>query len=231
MSEVIVQPAIVDSGRAAPAISSALDGWRESLPVLSSGELVLREVQTSDAASLVMLMNESAIARFISAPPSTVEGFERFIAASQRLRAAGEGACFAVTLRNFDSAVGLFQLRLTSPSEADARQIGGAANPAEWGFALGTAFWGTGLFPRCAALVLQFAFEQVRVHRLEARCALKNGRGGKALVKVGAVPEGILRRAFTRGEEQLDQVLYAILEQDWRACRDRANAASLTLVH
>jgi [ribosomal protein S5]-alanine N-acetyltransferase len=207
------------------------DDWRFRLPVLQSGDLVLREVRASDAHALVSLLTTSEITRFISTPPQTIEGFERFIAASQRLRAAGEGACFAVTLRDYDTAVGIFQVRQVATSEDEAKQLGGAMHTAEWGFAIGSAFWGTGIFEQSAALVMEFAFEHVGVHRLEARCAAKNGRGGKALLKVGAVPEGILRKAFACGGEYLDQVLYAIVEQDWRACRDRARAASLTLVH
>lgn len=207
------------------------DDWRFSLPVLSSGDVVLREVRTSDAPALVSLLTTPEITRFISPPPQTADGFERFIAASQRLRASGEGACFAVTLRDYNTAIGIFQVRQVTPSEDEARQIGGAMDTAEWGFALGYPFWGTGVFEQSAAMVMEFAFERVKVHRLEARCAVKNARGSKALLKVGAVPEGILRKAFTAGGEHLDQVLYAIVEHDWRTCRDRARAAQLTLVH
>lgn len=205
--------------------------WRFELPALSAGEVVLREVRSCDAAALVSLLTTPEITRFISPPPQSAEGFERFIAASQRLRASGEGACFAVTLRNYDTAIGIFQVRQVMPSEDEARQIGGSMDTAEWGFALGYPFWGTGVFEQSAALVMEFAFERVRVHRLEARCAVKNARGSKALLKVGAVPEGILRKAFVAGNEHLDQVLYAIVRNDWRACRDRARAAQLTLVH
>lgn len=209
----------------------ASDDWRFALPVLSAGEVVLREVRTGDAPALVSLLTTPEITRFISPPPQTADGFERFIAASQRLRASGEGACFAVTLRDYNTAIGLFQVRQVSPSEHEARQIGGAMDTAEWGFALGYPFWGTGVFEQSAALVMEFAFERIRVHRLEARCAVKNARGSKALLKVGAVPEGILRKAFIAGGEHLDQVLYAIVEHDWRTCRDRARAARLNLVH
>lgn len=207
------------------------DDWRFSLPVLSAGEVMLREVRTGDAPALVSLLTTPEITRFISPPPQTADGFERFIAASQRMRASGEGACFAVTLRDYNTAIGIFQVRQVMASEDEARQIGGAMDTAEWGFALGYPFWGTGVFEQSAALVMEFAFERVRVHRLEARCAVKNARGSKALLKVGAVPEGILRKAFIAGGEHLDQVLYAIVEHDWRACRDRARAAQLTLVH
>ena len=42
-----------------------------------------------------------------------------------------------------------------------------------------------------AALTLRFAFESVGVNRMEARAAIKNGRGNGALAKIGAVREGI----------------------------------------
>jgi len=44
-----------------------------------------------------------------------------------------------------------------------------------------------------------------------------NGRGNCALLKMGAVQECVLRRSFERDGQTLDQVLYAILEDDWRA--------------
>ncbi len=214
-----------------PERRRGVEDWRSTLPVLGAGQVVLREVQAQDAQALVSLLTTPEITRFISPPPKTAEGFERFIAASQRLRALGEGACFAVTLRDYDTAIGIFQVRQVGAPQDPARQIGGAIDTAEWGFAIGSAFWGTGVFEQSAALVMEFAFERVRVHRLEARCAVKNGRGGKALMKVGAVPEGILRKAFSCGDEHLDQVLYAIVENDWRACRERARSARVTLVH
>jgi RimJ/RimL family protein N-acetyltransferase len=205
--------------------------WRDVLPVLSAGEVVLREVRASDAHSLVSLLTTPEITRFISAPPQTAEGFERFIAASQRLRAAGQGACFAVTLRGYDTAIGIFQIRQVSAPDGEPGQLGGSLAAAEWGFAIGAPFWGTGIFEQGAALVIAFAFEHIGVHRLEARCAVKNGRGGKALLKMGAVPEGILRKAFPCGDELLDQVLYTLVQHEWRARRDCVQAAQIALVH
>jgi len=230
MGEVVVFGRQVESSRPQGEPEHPANGsWRTALPVLSAGEVVLREVRESDAPALVRHLTTPEITRFISPPPSTVDGFEEFIAASQRSRAGGEGACFAVTLRDLDTAIGLFQIRLTSSAEYEANQFSGVRDSAEWGFAVATPYWGTGIFVRGAGLVLDFVFEQMRVHRLEARCAVKNGRGGRALVKVGAVPEGILRKAFTCGDEHLDQVLYAIVDQDWRASRDRTRATDAVL--
>jgi RimJ/RimL family protein N-acetyltransferase len=65
-----------------------------------------------------------------------------------------------------------------------------------------------------AQLVLDFTFDVIGVHRLEARAAVRNGRGCGALRKVGAVQEGILRRSLLRNGEYLDQVLWTILDSD-----------------
>ena len=204
--------------------------WRAHLPVLAGADVVLREVQVSDAASLVALLTTPEITRFISRPPATVDGFERFIVSSQRMREAGEGACFAVTLRGFDTAIGLFQVRKVSPAPDAARQIGGAMNTAEWGFAIGSPFWGSGVFEQSARLVMAFAFDQLKVHRLEARAAVRNGRGGRALRKMGAIAEGVLRKALMCGDEYLDQVLYTILAHEWRRCEEEPTSGH-TPVH
>jgi RimJ/RimL family protein N-acetyltransferase len=193
--------------------------WQRRLPVLTGGRVVLRELRTSDATSLLALLTTEEVARFISTPPSTVEGFEKFIAWTHRQRTAGTYACFAVTLQGFDTAIGIFQVRATEPGFVTA----------EWGFALGSPFWGTGLFQEGAELVLDFVFETLGVHRLEARAAVRNGRGNGALRKLGAVAEGTLRRSFQRNGEYLDQTLYAIIEDDWRALGETEPRASQTM--
>ena len=181
--------------------------WRDALPVLVGRTVALREMRTSDAPSLFTLLTTEEVSRFISPPPSSVEGFERFIQWAARQRAVGSYVCFAVTLAESDTAIGIFQLRSTEPGFGTA----------EWGFALGSPFWGTGIFQEGAELVIEFAFETVGVHRLEARAALRNARGNGALRKIGARQEGILRKSFQRKGEYLDQALWTIIDEDWQA--------------
>ena len=181
---------------------------RDWLPVIEGRHVTLRGLRPSDAAALHSLLNTPEVTRFISTPPPTVEAFERFIAKVNRQR-TGKYICYAVTLKGSDTAIGLFQIRETEPS----------FQVAEWGFALGAPFWGTGVFMESAHLMLQFAFTALGVHRLEARAAVRNGRGGRALQKVGAIQEGVLRKGFLCNGEYLDQVLYAIVRDDWQASR------------
>jgi RimJ/RimL family protein N-acetyltransferase len=178
--------------------------WQRQLPTLAGGTVVLRELRASDAMSLFAMLTTEEVSRFISPPPTTVEGFERFIAWTLRQRSAGLYACFAVTID--DTAIGIFQLRQLEPG----------FGVAEWGFAIGAEFWGSGLFQESAGLMLEFAFDTVGVRRLEARASVRNGRGNGALRKIGAVQEGVLRKSFLRNGEYHDQALWAILADDWR---------------
>jgi len=113
---------------------------------------------TIHAVTAEMLTTEE-VSRFISPPPTTVEGFERFIDWTLRQRAAGAYVCFAIVPTGCDAAVGLLQFRASNDGFSTA----------EWGFALGSPYWGTSIFVRGAELALEFAFTTVGIHRLEAR--------------------------------------------------------------
>jgi ribosomal-protein-alanine N-acetyltransferase len=201
----------------AEAASVVTTDWKTGLPVLTGKQVTLRELRVSDAPSLFAMLTTEEVSRFISPPPTMVEGFERFIMWANRERAAGNYACFAIVPHGMDTAVGLFQVRQLEPGWGTA----------EWGFALGSAFWGKGFFADGAELVLDFVFETIGVHRLEARAAIQNGRGNGALRKIGAVQEGILRRSFLRNGQYMDQALWSILADDWRA----SLVASVPTIH
>jgi RimJ/RimL family protein N-acetyltransferase len=64
-------------------------------------------------------------------------------------------------------------------------------------------------------MVFDFAFEQIGVHRVEARCAVHNDRGNGALQKLGAVREVRLRKSFVKNGVHYDQFLSMILDTDW----------------
>jgi ribosomal-protein-alanine N-acetyltransferase len=202
---------------ASPAIDDVVitADWRLQLPVLTGERIRLRELRPGDAASLLALLTNDEVTRFISPPPTTLEGFEGFIEWAARQRSTGSHAGFAATLKGSDALIGLFQVtRGFEPRDT-----------AEWGFFISPALWGTGLFREGADLLLDFAFNTVGVHRLEARAATVNARGNGALLKIGAVPEYVLRGSFVRHGQALDQMLYSIHDDDWRRSRRRQPAA------
>ena len=152
-----------------PAVVSS--DWTQGLPVLASHNVTLRELRLSDAASLLAMLSNEEVARFISPPPTTVQGFERFITWAHAERQAGRYVCFAVVPAGTETAVGIFQVRQLEPN----------FHSGEWGFVVGQPYWGTGLFMGGAQLVLEYLFGTIGVRRLEARTVVNNSRANGAL--------------------------------------------------
>jgi RimJ/RimL family protein N-acetyltransferase len=183
--------------------------WRHAVPVLVSEGVTLREIIQDDAAFLLDMLAVEDVSRFMSALPGTIDSFGRFVAWAHEQRAAGIFLCFVVLPPGALKPVGVFQIRSLEAGFVTA----------EWGFALGSPYWGTGLFVDAARLVADFAFGPLGVRRLEARACAKNVRGNGALRKLGAIPEGLLRRSFLWRGNYHDQVLWSILDADWTSAK------------
>ena len=187
------------------AVARNASDWRKALPTYCGKHLTLRELQPSDAGSLLLSMASPEVSRYLSPPPADLAGFERFIAWTAAERAAGRSVCFAIVPDGGESAVGVFQVR----------SLDAEFGACEWGFALASEYWGSGIFSEGAEFVLDFAFMVLGAYRVEARTALRNGRGNSALRKLGAINECVLRKSFLRNGEFLDQSLWTIHAEDW----------------
>ena len=189
---------------AAPEMKVEAD-WTTGLPVLQGRKMMLRELVKTDALSLLSMLSTEEVAKFISPPPTTPQGFEKFVQWAKREREAGNQITFGMVPEGCEHAVGLVQVRAIAPR----------FSVAEWGFALGSPFWGTGIFLAGARMTLDFAFQNTAVNRLEARAVVQNGRGNGALRKLGAVQEGVLRGSLLKDGKHLDQIMWSIVAQDW----------------
>ena len=185
------------------------DDWRTGLPELRDPAVTLRELRLDDAAALVAHLHKASVLQYIARCPATIEGFERFIRWTHTERHRGAFACYGIVPAGHTAAVGIIEFW---PIEPDF-------STAEWGFALGDAFWGTGLFLRAARLALDAVFDRLGIHRLEARAVDVNVLGNRALAKLGARREGLLRDGFRSGADIRDHVMWSILATEWQRQR------------
>lgn len=192
--------------------------WARNPPILTAAGCSLRELVPDDAPLLSELLSTPSVARFLAPPPNGVPGFEQFIRWTQQQRYAGRSVALGVVPAGMERAVGFFQLHSVAPKFATA----------EWGFALGERYWGSGLFGTGADLMLRFVFDTINVRRLEARAAVDNHRATGALRKVGATPECRLRRSFLLNDQCHDDLLWSLLDDEWRAGEARRVQAAET---
>lgn len=190
--------------------------WRRGLAELRDDAVSLRELRCADASSLVEHLYQPRVLEFVAPCPSTLEGFARFIRWTHAERRRGALACYGIVPAGYSCAVGVIQVW------AIERDF----STAEWGFVLGEAFWGTGLFSRAARLVLDEAFTSLGVYRLEARAVDANAIGNRAFERLGATREGVLRGAFHGGDVVRDHVMWSILAPEWQVRRSRERHAN-----
>jgi RimJ/RimL family protein N-acetyltransferase len=187
------------------AAEFAKQDWRHELPILTSRLVALREPAAEDLGSMVNLLAISDASRFGIDDAITEDSVDAFITKAHHERCAGVSLTYAVVLVATGALVGVVHVRQLDP----------LFEAAEWDMTLLPSVRGTGVFLETARLVGSFAFNVLSTHRLEARVLVQNGRANGALRKLGAVQEGLLRRAVRRGGDYVDQVLWSVLKDDW----------------
>jgi RimJ/RimL family protein N-acetyltransferase len=90
--------------------------------------------------------------------------------------------------------------------------------------------WGKVHNKACKLLLLEYLFETAALQRVEFRVAGQNIRSQKAVMKIGGVPEGVLRRFTLRNDGTLaDTHYFSILEEEWPEKKARLQQMVLSL--
>lgn len=176
------------------------------LPVLMGRRLVLREPTPADGERLFTYTSDAGITRFLAFdPPRTIEDTRAFIARCEEYRRQDREYVFVIADRGSDEARGVTALR----------DIDHGTRTAQIGTWVRREDWGRGVNREAKALLLDYAFRELGLHRVEARIAVENHRSRAAFERIGARQEGVLRESLCKQGRFHDQVLYAILAGEW----------------
>jgi RimJ/RimL family protein N-acetyltransferase len=88
---------------------------------------------------------------------------------------------------------------------------------------LGRPWWRTGVNTEAKLLLLGRAFDDLAAERVEWHVDTANVRSQRAVERLGATREGVIRHHHRRqsGGARRDMVLYGMLAEEWPAVRDR----------
>ncbi len=89
------------------------------------------------------------------------------------------------------------------------------------GYWIDEAYAGRGLMPESVVVVLQFAFESLRLHRIEINIIPRNAASRRVVEKLGLRFEGIAERYLEIDGAWEDHAHYAVTAEEWS---DRAPA-------
>lgn len=183
-----------------------------ALPTL---RLTLRDLRDSDFERVHAYASDSQVVRYLDWGPNSVDDTRSFLALARDAREASPRTAYhlALALRTDDQVIGGGRIEIR-----DA-----ASGSGDLGYVLDRAHWGHGYATEAGQALLAFGFERLGLHRIWARCDVRNGASARVLEKLGMRREGHLRHDVRRNGEWHDSYLYAILEPDWRGAGQPPN--------
>ncbi len=113
---------------------------------------------------------------------------------------------FKVELVDSQLFIGLIGLNLGKPKFKNA----------EVWYKFHSDFWKKGYATESLTKILNFAFNDLKLHRIEAGCAVKNIGSIRTLEKVGMTKEGRKRKVLPLKDGWSDNFEYAILSSDMK---------------
>ena len=191
---------------------AVLSFLRRDPPVLTGKQVLLRAPDAGDYREWARLRQESRAFLEPWEPRWSSDEFERG-AWRMRLRryredyAAGTGVTFFVLEKASGRLCGGISI-------AGIRR--GVSQSGQVGYWMGQPFAGRGLMLDALQALIPFAFQSLRLHRIEAACIPENGRSVRVLEKAGFRREGLLRSYLKINDIWQDHVLYALIAHDRR---------------
>lgn len=174
---------------------------------LESARLLIRLVTEADLPALLVVNSDDAVTRYL--PYASWRGTEdarSWYTRMSALQTAGSALQFAILERGSGTAIG--SCLLFSYDESSAR--------AEMGYVLGRAHWGQGYMREALRSLIECAFGELALRRLEAEIDSRNTRSARVLAQLGFTAEGLLReRWLTRGEP-CSVTAYGLLQREWQ---------------
>jgi RimJ/RimL family protein N-acetyltransferase len=184
-------------------------------PVLLEGRHVrLEPLELRHTAGLYAAGRDPEIFKWFLTPPfGSVTDTEKWVAEALRTQAAGDDVCF-VTVRQADNLIAGSTRFLDLRRAHRTLEIGNT-----W---LTHAAQRTAVNTEAKYLMLRHAFEALGAVRVQLKTDQRNGPSRRAIARLGAVEEGLLRKYQTRFDGYVrDTVMFSIIAGEWPAVKAR----------
>lgn len=179
------------------------------VPVTLSGRHVeLQPLAPAHLDDLFEASRDDAVWQFLPEHrPETRDAVRAWLDAALLRRDEGRDLPFAIVWRESGKAIGSTRLLDVSPAYRHA-EIG-------WSW-LSSAHWRTAANTESKYLLLRHAFETWGCIRVQLKTDLRNERSQRAIERLGAVREGVLRKAvIVKDGYQRSSVYYSIIDDEW----------------
>jgi len=174
------------------------------IPELKTQRLVLRPLHLSDSSAWFEIFSDARVMRYWSREPveSLVEA-ESLLQQELDWFESGSNITWGIALAESNVAIG--KVTLFQFSEQNSR--------AEIGYILGYPYWGKGYMSEALKRVIDYAFNELKLHRIEADTDPENHPSLALLEKFGFQREGLFRERWWLHDKWADSVMLALLNK------------------
>ena len=185
----------------------------DHLPTISADRVLLRQLSEGDLGALFAIFSDPEVMRYWSHAPFVEEDDVRTYL--EDIREGFESRSFLQWgLCRIEGAKVIGTCTLWQLDAANRR--------CEIGFALAREYWGGGWMSEGLTALVDYAFGDLGLLRLEADVDPRNTASLKLLERLGFQREGYLRERWLVEGETADSVLLGLLARDWRAASSLA---------
>ncbi|MFJ7935402.1 GNAT family N-acetyltransferase [Sporosarcina sp. NPDC096371] len=174
---------------------------------LTGDTIVLRSMTKDDLEGIYACCQDERIWMHMSQTLQTKEDVQAYIDLALVNREKGIEHPFVIVLRDTNQIVG--STRLFDIATVHKRlEIGHT-----W---LHPSVWRTAINTECKYLLLSYCFEQLQFQRVQIKTGHENTQSQKAIERIGATKEGILRNHMIRPNGKVRHtVMYSVIQDEW----------------
>ncbi len=185
-------------------------GWVDMKRIeIQTPRLTLREWSQEDVPLVHQLLSEPDVARFNTIGiPTSIQVVQDLLQPTLDDRHQPVRKHYGWSMLNSDA---------TFVGEIGMNLAAARFKSAEIYYSVSSAYWGKGFASEAAQAIVQFAFDHLQLHRLEAGVATFNPGSIRVLEKIGMKREGLRRKILPINGEWIDNYMYAMLDEDYQA--------------
>ena len=174
-------------------------------PAIETERLILRRLRLADTDDLYEYASDEEVARHVLWRVHASRAQSRaFLRAARRQYSTGFPGSFAIVLKENGKMIGTIGFMW----------INSEFRSCEVGYSLNRNYWNRGLMTEALKAVIDFAFDELHLNRIEAQHETDNPASGRVMIKAGMRYEGTMRQRVRNKGRFSDVAVYAILRRD-----------------
>jgi ribosomal-protein-alanine N-acetyltransferase len=176
-------------------------------PELTTERLILRQIRPNDAADVFRFRSDADVMRYIPRPiAQTLDDIYPFIAMIEDFILKGERINWGICLKSTQQLIGIIGFVHIKPEHFRG----------EVGYVLAKEFHRQGIMREALNSVLQYGFEALQFHSIEAIVDADNTASSALLLDAGFRQEAYFREDFYQHTSFRNSVHYGMLAKEFK---------------